>query len=57
MTNDLSAGLLVVLAVLAGLAGLLVLLTALDPTNVRRQAPSRLAVDGKGGVTGTGGTS
>jgi hypothetical protein len=56
MTNDLSAGLLVVLAVLAGLAGLLVLLTALDPTNVRRKAPSRLAVDGKGGATGTGGT-
>lgn len=57
MTNDLSAGLLVVLAVLAGLAGLLVLLTALDPTNVRRKASPRLAVDPKGGATGTRGAS
>ena len=55
MTTDLSAGLLVVLAVLAGLAGLLVLLTALDPTNVRRKAPSPLAVDRKGGATRAGG--
>lgn len=43
LTNDLSAGLLVVLGVLAGLSGLLVTLTVLDPTTVRRPVPSQLA--------------
>ncbi len=40
MSNDLSVGLLTVIAVLGGLASLLVLLSALDPTNVQR-TPTR----------------
>lgn len=40
MANDISSGLLMVFGVLAGLAALLVLLTALDPQNKGRQAPS-----------------
>ena len=37
MTNDLSYGLLTVIGVLGGIATLLILVTALDPTNVRRE--------------------
>ena len=36
MANDLSVGLLTVIAVLAGMASLLVLMSALDPTNEQR---------------------
>ena len=39
MSNDLSVGLLTVVAVLGGLASLLVLLSAIDPTNVGRTPP------------------
>ena len=55
MTNDLSAGLLVVLAVLAGLAGLLVAVDRARSDERATEAPSHLAVDRKGGATGTGG--
>jgi hypothetical protein len=43
MVNDLDTGVFVVLGFLAGLAALLFLMSALDPTNVRRPAPSHRA--------------